>query len=298
MFSIKESKWWDGCRYWQTWNKFVHWCSVNLEASQSSLRASKCCFLQHLQVRCIRKKCNHKLCGSCEATSCWFWVPETSAMFLELCALSDCRHVPVNPKSMIEFWAWFFVSPGVSPQRSVRAAIQKNFKGQDLQSGWFSSNRELRNQDFSRSFSFLGSQETYSPCFDDNTLSSMGASGASEGSKPTEPKSSSKDSHFLEGLMPKREIGAVRFLEEHPHYDGRGVKIAIFGELCCILCTEKLQWKQGLHSFSRSEFSPKQLLMQIFHWFFNDPDSGVDPAAAGLQVTTDGKPKVIDVLDW
>eukprot|EP00250_Pteridium_aquilinum_P012313 c20649_g1_i1 orf=679-4899(-) len=59
---------------------------------------------------------------------------------------------------------------------------------------------------------------------------------------------------FLSGIMPKKDIGAERFLAAHPEYDGRGIVIAIF-------------------------------------------DSGIDPAAAGLQTTSDGKPKILDILD-
>ena len=44
-----------------------------------------------------------------------------------------------------------------------------------------------------------------------------------EGSATTVQKNlhGSDNSVFLEGLMPKQEIGALQILEEHPNYDGQ-----------------------------------------------------------------------------
>ena len=55
-------------------------------------------------------------------------------------------------------------------------------------------------------------------------------------------------------IFPRDETQAGAFIAEHPHWDGRGIKIAIF-------------------------------------------DTGVDPGAAGLAITTDGLPKIVDCVD-
>ena len=63
------------------------------------------------------------------------------------------------------------------------------------------------------------------PCSSINTTSSStDDNGALRAFKLSE-------STFLASLMPKKEIAADRFVEAHPEYDGRGVVIAIFGNL-------------------------------------------------------------------
>ena len=68
---------------------------------------------------------------------------------------------------------------------------------------------------------------------------------------PAQPNS---ETFPLQGILPKEETGAIRFLEEHPIYDGQGITVAIF-------------------------------------------DTGVDPGAPGLQTTSHGQPKIVDVVD-
>lgn len=45
-------------------------------------------------------------------------------------------------------------------------------------------------------------------------------------------------------------------------------------------------------------FASKILIDELTNDILSFLDSGFDPSAAGLHVTSDGKPKVLDVIDW
>lgn len=75
-------------------------------------------------------------------------------------------------------------------------------------------------------------RQTHAPSIKAMTFSSFNSPSDDDNNNNNNKNSVSlklNQSTFLASLMPKREIGVDPFLHSHPHYDGRGALIAIFG---------------------------------------------------------------------
>jgi hypothetical protein len=133
------------------------------------------------------------------------------------------------------------------------------------------------------------------------THASSGAAMAGGGPAPASAEG------LFAGAMPKEEIGALRFLQDHPSYDGRGVVIAIFDTGAA----GRSGWGRGRTRGARSlgrrgqlrngetapparghAAWPPQALAPRARGRCPARRAGVDPGAPGLQVTSEGKPKV------
>ena len=80
-----------------------------------------------------------------------------------------------------------------------------------------------------RKSNYYKSNKSAMPCSSTTTVT--GGSGGSGGGDNNGSLRNFKlnESTFLASLMPKKEIGADRFIENNPRFDGRGTIIAIFG---------------------------------------------------------------------
>ena len=119
----------------------------------------------------------------------------------------------------------------------------------------------------------------------------MQPSSSSSAIPPPTAEEASETMVFPEwSLQPRRETGALSFTKRFPEYDGRGTIIAILDSGETLIPWNKNQRTKSTLAQPRScsIYSRTRSL---------PPSAGLDPAAGGLQVTTDGKRKVIDRID-